>query len=145
MGAETPNVRPGQEGPEGKLDPPVLGEWAQECPVMGDTVPGAQEQFLGGGGRGHTAFAVLPRGSTGQSLGPFYCSQHLHAGMSESRGPASPRSRLHEEPGQVSATQAGAAVSASQEAGWGRGSTAQACLQGQVLTEASVPPQFQFR
>ena len=47
----------------------------------------------------------------------------------------------HEEPGQVSATQAGAAVCASQEAGWGRDPPAQACLQGHVLTEASVPPQ----
>lgn len=82
MGAETPEMQPGQEVPEGALGPPVPGEWAQECPFMGDTVPGTQEQFLGGGGRrGHTAFAVLPGGSTGQSLGPFHCSQRLHAGM----------------------------------------------------------------
>lgn len=51
---------------------------------------------------------------------------------------------LHENPGQVSTTQAGAAVSASQEAGWGRHPPAQACLQGQVLTEVSVPPQVHF-
>ena len=40
-------MQPGQEGPEGALDPPVLGEWAQEHPFMGDTDPGTQEQFLG--------------------------------------------------------------------------------------------------
>lgn len=87
-------MQPGQEGPEGALDPPVLGEWAQERPFMGDTDPGTQRQFLGSGGwgwgEGHAAFAVLPGGSTGQSLGPFYCSQRLHAGISESRSLASP-------------------------------------------------------
>lgn len=62
MGAETPNVQPGQEGPEDKLDPPVLGEWAQECPFMGDTVPGAQEQFLGGGAGGTQLLLVFPEG-----------------------------------------------------------------------------------
>ena len=96
LGAETSEMQPGQEGPEGALDPPVLGEWAQEHPFMGDTDPGTQEQFLGGGGwgwgGGHTAFVVLPGGSTGQSLGPFYCSQRLHAGISESRSLASPQS-----------------------------------------------------
>lgn len=145
MSAETPNVRPGQEGPEGKLDSPVLGEWAQECPFMEDTVPRAQEQFLGCGGRGAHSFCcssqrvnrLVPRTLLLLTAPPCWNVRVQGPCVSTNRG-------LHEEPGQVSATQAGAAVSASQEAGWGRGSTAQACFQGQVLTGASVPPQVHF-
>ena len=62
MGAETPNVRPGQEGPEGKLDPPVLGEWAQSVPSWGTLSLGPRSSFWAAGGGGTQLLLFFPEG-----------------------------------------------------------------------------------
>lgn len=145
MGAETPEMQPGQEVPEGAK--------ARQCPVNGlRSVPSCGTLFLGprssfwvAGQEGAHSFCCSSRRVTGQSLGPFHCSQRPPCwNVRVQENCVSMEQGLHENPGQVSTTQGWAAVSASQEAGWGRHPPAQACLQGQVLTEVSVPPQFHF-
>ena len=109
MGAETPEMQPGQEVPEGALDPPVLGEWAQEWPFMGDTVPGTQEQFLDGGGRrGAHSFCCssrrvkrpVPRTLSLLTAPPCWNVRVQENFVSTEQG-------LHENPGEVCTTRLG--------------------------------------
>lgn len=83
MGAETPEMQPGQGSPEGALGPPKVPVDGLRSVLHGTLFLGPRSSFwVAGAGRGGTQLLLFfPEESNEPVPRTLSCSQRLHAGM----------------------------------------------------------------